>query len=218
VLYGHFARANPHWKALDGKTPAVAVFRGPHGYISPGWYATKQENGKVVPTWNYVIVHARGIPHLLDPGDPTRGAIDLLTDTMEQPRAEPWKTDDAPERYMEVMMRGIVAFRMVVSDLTAKAKLSQNKTEADVTGAASRKPDARGDAAIGAISDCFRWHPLPPAQTKGPSRRCLALSPGVPLHGVAASSPLPTARFQAGSSHPAAARRGSRACRSRDSA
>jgi len=109
-----------------------------------------QENGKVVPTWNYVIVHARGIPHLLDPGDPTRGAIDLLTDTMEQPRAEPWKTDDAPERYMEVMMRGIVAFRMVVSDLTAKAKLSQNKTEADVTGAASGL-EAEGTADLASL-------------------------------------------------------------------
>jgi transcriptional regulator len=137
VLYGHFARANPHWKALNGTTPAVAAFRGPHGYISPSWYATKQETGKVVPTWNYVIVHARGIPERLEPGTDSRGAIDMLTDTMEQPRAEPWRTDDAPERYMEVMMRGIVAFRMVVTDLSAKAKLSQNKTEADITGAAS---------------------------------------------------------------------------------
>lgn len=136
VLYGHFARANPHWKVFDGKTPALAVFCGPHGYISPGWYVTKQETGKVVPTWNYVIIHARGIPQRLDPGAQARGAIDLLTDTMEQPRAQPWHTADAPERYMEGMMRGIVAFRMVVTDLTAKAKLSQNKPAADITGAA----------------------------------------------------------------------------------
>lgn len=137
VLYDHFARANPHWRALDGEVAAVAVFRGPHGYISPGWYATKQETGKVVPTWNYVIVHARGVPETLGPGAPTRTVIDMLTDKMEQPRAAPWETGDAPERYMEVMMRGIVAFRMVVTGLTAKAKLSQNKTEADISGAAS---------------------------------------------------------------------------------
>ena len=135
VIYGHFARANTHWKALDGKTPALAAFSGPHGYISPDYYATKRETGKVVPTWNYVIIHARGIPQALNPGDDSRDAIDLLTDTMESPRADPWKVADAPDSYTASMMRGIVVFRMVIDSLEAKAKLSQNKSAADINGA-----------------------------------------------------------------------------------
>lgn len=134
VIYGHFARANPHWKTLDGNIPALAVFDGPHGYISPSYYATKGETGKVVPTWNYVIIHARGIPQALNPGDDSREAIDLLTDTMERPRADPWKVSDAPAPYTASMMRGIVVFRMVIDSLEAKAKLSQNKSTADIDG------------------------------------------------------------------------------------
>jgi len=133
VLYGHFARANPHWKAL-GDATAVAVFRGPQGYVSPSWYATKHETGKVVPTWNYVVVHARGVPQILNSGEDSREAIDLLTDRMEQPRDEPWKVADAPDSYTTTMMRGIVAFKMVVDSLEAAAKLSQNKTPADFAG------------------------------------------------------------------------------------
>lgn len=134
VLYGHFARANPHWKGL-GDRPALAIFTGPEGYISPGWYATKRETGKVVPTWNYVTVHARGIPRLLDPGADTRMAVDLLTDAMEATREMPWKLDDAPARYTDAMLRGIVAFRMVAASIDAAAKLSQNKSNADFSGA-----------------------------------------------------------------------------------
>ena len=135
VIYGHFARANPHWKVLDGKTSALAVFTGSEGYISPSWYPTKQETGKVVPTWNYVIVHARGVPELLEHGPQSRVAIDALTDSMEEPRPDPWSVSDAPEPFTESMMRGIVAFRMVVTDLVGKAKLSQNRSNADLDGA-----------------------------------------------------------------------------------
>jgi len=135
VLYGHFARANPHWKIEDEKTTALAVFIGAEGYISPSWYATKQETGKVVPTWNYVTVHARGVPELLAHGSESREAIEALTDAMEQPRVEPWRVADAPASYTEGMMRGIVAFRMVVTELEAKAKLSQNRSAADINGA-----------------------------------------------------------------------------------
>ena len=134
VLYGHFARANPHWKAL-GTAHAVAVFSGPQGYITPSWYETKRATGKVVPTWNYVTVHVRGTPELLPQGDPTRIAVELLTDSMETPRETPWKVADAPERFTETMLRGIVAFRMVATRINATAKLSQNKGEADFNGA-----------------------------------------------------------------------------------
>lgn len=134
VLHGHFARANPHWKALEG-TPALAIFSGAQGYISPGWYATKRETGKVVPTWNYVTIHARGVPELLPPGPESRKTIDFLTDAMEGGRAQPWRTEDAPERFTETMMRGIVAFRMPLTQIEAKAKLGQNRSEADIAGA-----------------------------------------------------------------------------------
>ncbi len=137
VLYGHFARANSHWKVLERKTPALAVFTGAHGYVSPSYYATKQETGKVVPTWNYVVVHARGVPEILEHGPQSREAIETLTDAMERPRADPWRVSDAPEKYTEGMMRGIVAFRMVVTELAAKAKLSQNRSVADIDGAIS---------------------------------------------------------------------------------
>ena len=134
VLYGHFARANPHWQALGEGVPSVAIFTGAQGYVSPGWYATKRETGKVVPTWNYVTVQARGVPLLCEPGAPTREAVEMLTDAMEAARPEPWQVADAPARFTEVMLRGIVAFRMVVTQLDAKAKLSQNRPESDVAG------------------------------------------------------------------------------------
>lgn len=137
VIYGHFARANPHWKALDGTAHAVAVFSGAQGYVSPNYYATKQETGKVVPTWNYVTVHARGIPQILEAEGEARHVIDILTDTMEQPRADGWKVADAPAAYTKSMIRGIVAFRMDVTELSAKAKLSQNREAKDIEGTIS---------------------------------------------------------------------------------
>ncbi len=151
VLYGHFARANPHWKELGGSVRAVAVFRGPQGYVSPNWYATKQETGKVVPTWNYIAVHARGIPQILTEMDHSHEAVDLLTDAMEQPRDDPWKVADAPESYTASMLRGIVAFRMVVDRLEATAKLSQNKNAADFEGVTEALKTEGSGALAGAM-------------------------------------------------------------------
>ncbi len=148
VLYGHFARANPHWKDLLIPRRAVAVFQGPQGYISPDWYATKKETGKAVPTWNYVVVHVRGMPVILEHGAGDRDVVDVQTDAMEQPRDRPWRVADAPERYTETMLRGITAFRMVVDDLTAAAKLSQNKSTADISGVRKGLSDAGADALL----------------------------------------------------------------------
>jgi len=132
-IIGHFARANPHWKSAGGAM-GLAVFRGADGYVTPDWYATKRETGKVVPTWNYVTVQARGRIDLVEDRDGAKQIVERLTDAMEQRRAQPWAVDDAPAPYIETMLRGIVAFRMEIDTLTGAAKLSQNKAEADLEG------------------------------------------------------------------------------------
>lgn len=132
-ICGHFARANPHWKEADGMS-AVTIFRGADGYITPSWYATKRETGKVVPTWNYVSVEARGPLRVAASGEETRRIVGLLTDTMEQRRAQPWAMADAPPSYTDAMLRGLVAFRVEVTAMVGAAKLSQNKSAADLCG------------------------------------------------------------------------------------
>ena len=132
-LCGHFARANPHWKSVCD-AGVVAIFRGADGYITPSWYPTKRETGKVVPTWNYVAVEARGTLHIVEAEDEASRIVALLTDAMESRRPEPWAMQDAPARYTEAMLRGVVAFRIEVATLSGKAKLSQNKGKADFDG------------------------------------------------------------------------------------
>jgi len=132
-IVGHFARANPQWREADG-AHALAVFRGADGYVTPEWYATKRETGRVVPTWNYVTVQARGRIALVEEPEAALAIVARLTDTMERPRPAPWAMGDAPASYIAAMMRGLVTFRMSVDTLIGQAKLSQNKGEADRAG------------------------------------------------------------------------------------
>ncbi len=132
-IIGHFARGNPQWRDAQGQ-PALAVFRGPQGYVAPEWYATKRETGQVVPTWNYVTVQARGRLDPIHEPEDARAIIERLTDAMEATRPVPWSTADAPGRFIEAMMRGVVAFRMEIGALSGQAKLSQNKGAADRAG------------------------------------------------------------------------------------
>ena len=120
-IIGHFARANDHWKQAEGAT-ALAIFRGADGYVTPDWYATKRATGKVVPTWNYVTVQARGPLDIIRDPDEAMTIVGQLTDRMENTRAVPWG------------MRGLVTFRMEISALHGQAKLSQNKDAADRDG------------------------------------------------------------------------------------
>ena len=153
-VYGHFARANPQWREAEGAM-ALAVFRGVDGYVTPDWYATKRETGKVVPTWNYVTVQARGRVELVTARDDAHAIIERLTLAMEGPRARPWAVDDAPRPYIDTMLRGIMAFRMEVTSLTGKAKLSQNKGKADLGGVRDGlRSEERGEAMLGAMD---RW-------------------------------------------------------------
>lgn len=133
TLYAHVARANPQWK-LAPMGEAMAIFSGPEAYISPSWYATKQETHKVVPTWNYVAVHAYGPVEFFD--DPARllDAVTRLTDLHEQSRVDRWAVSDAPADFIKAQLRGIVGLRMPITRLDGKRKMSQNRNAADRTG------------------------------------------------------------------------------------
>ena len=130
-LRGHIARANGVFDAgLEG-AEVLAIFSGPQGYVSPGWYPSKRENPKVVPTWNYTAVHASGTLHFHEDRDWLLRNVGDLTDRFEADRAEPWSLDDAPRDYLEAMVRGIVGLEIKITRIDGKAKLSQNRPEED---------------------------------------------------------------------------------------
>ena len=134
VIECHLARANPHCKELAEVCEALMIFQGPEGYITPNWYATKAETGKVVPTWNYAVVHAYGRPEVKEDAVWLRRHVDELTAQQEKAEVRPWEVSDAPERYIEVMLRGIVGFRFVIARLEGKWKMSQNREMLDRAG------------------------------------------------------------------------------------
>jgi transcriptional regulator len=133
TLYGHLARANGQWKA-DPIGDALAIFAGPDAYISPSWYATKVETGKVVPTWNYELVHAYGPVEFFEDPERLLGVVSRLTDLHEGKRETPWKVDDAPADFVQAQLRGIVGFRIPITRLEGKRKMSQNRNDADRAG------------------------------------------------------------------------------------
>ena len=130
VLQAHMARANPQWRELD-QQPALVVFRGPDAYVSPSLYATKKETGKVVPTWNYVMVQVRGTVEVLDESDWLTPQLCALTDSREAGRAQPWMVTDAPSDYLEAQKRGIVGIEIEIAMIESKWKMSQNQPEAN---------------------------------------------------------------------------------------
>ncbi|PSC03567.1 transcriptional regulator [Alsobacter soli] len=136
VLYGHVAKANPQWQ-----TPpvgdAMAIFMGPDAYVTPSWYQTKQETGKVVPTWNYVAVHAYGPVEFFQDADRLLDVVTRLTRLYEEPRAEPWAVSDAPPEFIAAQLRGIVGVRIPIVRVEGKRKMSQNRPEADRRGVAA---------------------------------------------------------------------------------
>ena len=134
TLYGHFARANPHWRDLQGGAEALAVFSGPDAYISPGWYPAKAEHSKVVPTWNYIAVHARGPVELIEDPERLLQIVSRLSDQHESGRERPWAVSDAPRDYLDSMLRAIVGFALPIHRLEGKWKLGQNRSAADQQG------------------------------------------------------------------------------------
>jgi transcriptional regulator len=136
TLYGHLARANPQWK-LPPMGEAMAVFMGPEAYVSPSWYRSKQEHGRVVPTWNYVAVHAYGTAEFFEDPDRLLAVVSRLTDLQERSRAEPWAVTDAPADFIGAQLRGIVGLRLPIARIEGKRKMSQNRSPEDRAGVAA---------------------------------------------------------------------------------
>jgi len=136
VLYGHLSRANPQWR-MPAIGDGLAIFMGPDAYVTPSWYATKQETGKVVPTWNYVAVHAYGPVEFFDDTARLLEVVTRLTDRHEGERQAPWAVSDAPSDFVQAQLRGIVGMRMPLHRLEGKRKLSQNRPAGDRAGVAA---------------------------------------------------------------------------------
>jgi transcriptional regulator len=132
MLVGHVARANDVWKNLAGES--VVIFQGPEAYITPSWYASKREHGKVVPTWNYAVVHAHGTPRAIEDRDWLYALVTELTDANEASRPRPWKVTDAPAEFVRAQLGAIVGIEIAVERLVGKWKASQNRSAADRRG------------------------------------------------------------------------------------
>jgi transcriptional regulator len=134
TLRAHMARANPQWRSLQQAEEALVVFQGPDRYISPNWYATKRETGKVVPTWNYVMVQARGRPRVIEDAEWLRAQIEELTRTHEGNRPAPWEVSDAPADFIAMQVKAIVGVEIEIVRIAGKWKASQNRPAADREG------------------------------------------------------------------------------------
>ena len=134
TLYGHLARANPHWQDLAQGTEALVIFAGEQAYISPTFYPGKADHGKAVPTWNYLAVHAYGMAEVFDDAERLLALVSRLSDRHEANRPAPWAVSDAPADYVDSMLKAIVGFRLPITRLEGKRKLSQNRHAADQAG------------------------------------------------------------------------------------
>lgn len=133
-LIGHLARANRQWQSLRDGAAAMAIFQAHDFYVSPGWYETKRQSGKVVPTWNYEAVHMSGPVEIIEDSSRLHAIVSQLTDRHEAARTSPWRVDDAPDDFIAAQLKGIVGVVMTVTAVIAKRKMSQNRTMADRAG------------------------------------------------------------------------------------
>jgi len=169
TLRGHVARANPVWRTQLPEAEALAIFQGPHGYISPSLYPSKAEHGKVVPTWNYTAVHAAGPLRVIDDAAWLRAFVTRLTEIHEAAlheaaahaagRPAPWQVSDAPEAFIEQMLKAIVGIEIPIARLEGKRKQSQNRPPADRAGVVaglSREPDPARHALADAVAEADR--------------------------------------------------------------
>lgn len=146
VLRGHMARANAHWQG--GSRTALAVFHGPQHYISPNWYVSKQEHGKVVPTWNYVAIHVRGLLTVHHDAAWLLENVRALTEEHEASQAQPWSVGDAPADYIAGLTRAIVGVEITALQMEGKWKVSQNRPAEDRAGVAAGLRRVGTDAAL----------------------------------------------------------------------
>jgi transcriptional regulator len=153
-LVGHVARANRQWSKSSSDVEALAIFTGPNAYISPNWYPSKAEHGKVVPTWNYETVHVRGSFVAHDDPVWTRALVTRLTERHESQFDRPWAVTDAPADYLESMVKAIVGIEVKITSIQAKRKLSQNRPPADVSATIAGLDAVGGSSA--AVADAMR--------------------------------------------------------------
>lgn len=138
TLRAHIAKANDQVEALKSGAETLVVFQGPEAYITPSWYASKKEHGRVVPTWNYAVVQVRGTPRVVDDPDWLKTQIGSLTSAQESQRSEPWKVSDAPESFIESQIRAIIGVEISILTIEGKWKVSQNRSAADRQGCLRR--------------------------------------------------------------------------------
>ncbi|MEO7115425.1 MAG: FMN-binding negative transcriptional regulator [Caldimonas sp.] len=155
VLRAHVARANPVWRTARTDVESLVVFQGPQGYVSPAWYPSKAEHGKVVPTWNYIVVQGRGTLRVIDDREWLRAFVDRLTTRHEGARPSPWAMSDAPADYIETMLGAIVGIELVVTSLVGKWKMSQNRPMADREGVAAGLAREHGESDFAAAVRAF---------------------------------------------------------------
>jgi len=157
TLVGHVARANPVWQTLAATGDATAIFHGPAGYISPSWYPSKARHHKVVPTWNYAVVHAEGRVRVIEEVDWLHDLVRDLTDRHEAAGRTPWRVADAPDDFVATMVRQIVGLELEITRLTGKWKLSQNRPAEDVAGVIDGLGE-RGTSSDVALAGLMRRH------------------------------------------------------------
>jgi transcriptional regulator len=155
TLRGHVARGNPLWRDFDAGIDALAVFTGPEAYVSPQWYPGKKADGKVVPTWNYAVAHAKGAIVVHDDPVWLRGHLEQLVATHEARFAQPWQVTDAPADFIDKMLTAIVGIEIPIRTLAGKWKMSQNRAEADRQGVIVGLR-ATGDAEAARVADLVR--------------------------------------------------------------
>ena len=155
TLRAHVARANPVWRETSKEVEPMVIFQGPQIYITPSWYQTKKETGKVVPTFNYIVVHAYGAMRVIEDGDWLRAFVGRLTARFEAARAQPWAVGDAPDEFISMQLRAIVGIEITLSRLIGKWKASQNRPAADrkgvVAGLLRESDDALAQAMAAAV-------------------------------------------------------------------
>lgn len=154
TLYGHVAKANPHWRGLAAAGVARAIFPGPEAYVSPSLYASKRDHGRVVPTWNYVAVHAIGAVEVFEDAARLHALVSRLTDRHEATRAVPWAVTDAPDAFVAGQLKGIVGVALRIEALIGKRKLSQNRAAEDRAGVVAGLA-ASDDPADRAVADAM---------------------------------------------------------------
>jgi transcriptional regulator len=148
TLRGHLSRANQQWRDYSPDVQALAIFAGPQHYITPSWYPAKVEHGKVVPTWNYIVVHAYGRLETYDDRASLLANVEALTTHHEASRAEPWKVSDAPASYIDAQLKGIIGISLRIDRLEGKWKISQNRSAADQASVAAALHEAGTDASV----------------------------------------------------------------------